>query len=212
VKSLATALFLVFVSAMSFAVTFKAGVFSPAAGVICDKQAGFCADSMGISMELTKEYLGEAAQQKMLARGADADMTTFTLMDGVKCDAKAQKCTVSKYSDKVDVAHTQAMFGTPTPKKGPVEFRAGVYSPMAGVLCDRKSGFCADSSGISMELTKEYLGEAAQKKMLARGADADVTTFTLMDGVHCEVKTQKCMVSKYSDKVDVAHTKAMFSN
>jgi len=26
------------------------------------------------------------------------------------------------------------------------------------------------------------------------------------------VKTQKCLVSKYSDKVDVAHTKAMFSN
>jgi len=109
-KTLATIFVLFFLSAMSFAVTFKAGVFSPAAGVICDKQAGFCADSMGISMELTKEYLGEAAQKKMLARGADADMTTFTLMDGVHCEVKTQKCTVSKYSDKVDVAHTQAMF------------------------------------------------------------------------------------------------------
>ena len=44
--------------------------------------------------------------------------------------------------------------------------KGAVDSPKAGVLCDRKAGFCADSEGISMGLTKLYLGEEAEQKMI----------------------------------------------
>ena len=48
---------------------------------------------------------------------------------------------------------------------------ANVYSPYKGVLCDRKAGFCADEQGISMGLTKEYLGAEAEKKMVDLNAN-----------------------------------------
>lgn len=36
--------------------TLKGAVYSPEQGIICDKKAGFCADFMGISMELPKNF------------------------------------------------------------------------------------------------------------------------------------------------------------
>ena len=37
-------------------------------GAICDRKAGFCADQMGVSLALTKMYLGEKAEQKLMDR------------------------------------------------------------------------------------------------------------------------------------------------
>jgi hypothetical protein len=101
--------------------TLKGAVYTPSQGVICDKKAGFCADSEGISMGFTKEYLGQAAQDKMMKRINDAgagnyDMTWFTLSNGVSCKTKEKACTVSKVDDKIDAAHTKALFGA-LPKK-----------------------------------------------------------------------------------------------
>lgn len=90
-------------------VQLKGGVFSPEAGVLCDKDI-FCADEQGISMALTKMYLGEKAQKKLLEMG-EFDTTVFTLTNAVRCEAKARKCTISKLDDKVDAAHTKALFG-----------------------------------------------------------------------------------------------------
>jgi hypothetical protein len=99
-----------------FAGPLKGAVSSPMAGVICDKKAGFCADAQGISMGLTKEYLGQMAEQKMMANinsaGANNfDPSVYTLSNGVACKASTKTCTVSKWSEKVDKAHTQALFG-----------------------------------------------------------------------------------------------------
>ena len=96
--------------AASLGKNLKGAVSTPEPGIICDKKAGLCADSMGISMAFTKMYLGEKAEQKLLAMG-NMDMSFFVLSNGVKCDAKAQKCTVSKFEEKVDAAHTKALFG-----------------------------------------------------------------------------------------------------
>ena len=97
-------------SGLSLAEQLKGSVSSPEPGIICDKKANFCADYQGISMAFTKQFLGEKAEKKLLALG-DFDMSTFTLTNGVHCEAKTQKCTVSKFSDKVDAAHTKALFG-----------------------------------------------------------------------------------------------------
>jgi hypothetical protein len=41
----------------------------------------------------------------------DFDMSEFVLTNGVRCDTKTQKCTVSKINQTVDAAHTKALFG-----------------------------------------------------------------------------------------------------
>lgn len=90
--------------------TIKGAVTTPMAGVICDKKANFCADSTGISVALTKEYLGDKAEKKLMDMGA-FDTSEFVLTNGVRCDTKTQKCTVSKINQTVDAAHTKALFG-----------------------------------------------------------------------------------------------------
>lgn len=92
-------------------------VFSPSPGVICDRKAQFCADAQGISLGFTKEYLGAKAEASMMARIREAggpanyDLTWFGLSNGVDCKTKDKVCHVSKHSDKVDKAHTKALFG-----------------------------------------------------------------------------------------------------
>lgn len=90
--------------------TIKGSVTAPMAGVICDKKANFCADSSGISVALTKEYLGAKAEKKLMDMGS-FDTSEFVLSNGVRCDTKAEKCTVSKINLTVDAAHSQALFG-----------------------------------------------------------------------------------------------------
>lgn len=109
------------ISAYSFVATakptpLKGAVNSPAPGVICDKKAGFCSDDYGIAAGVTKMYLGDKAEAKLIeiinsAGPGNFDTTTFTLTNGVHCDTNAKKCTTSKFEDKIDAAHTKALFG-----------------------------------------------------------------------------------------------------
>jgi hypothetical protein len=110
VRLIAAILSVWLLSSLSHAATLKGAVTSPVSGVICDKKAGFCADASGISMGLTKEYLGEGAEQKLLAQG-EFDLTAFVLTNGVACDTKSQKCTKGKWDKSIDTAHTKALFG-----------------------------------------------------------------------------------------------------
>ena len=95
----------------------KGSVYSPDPGVICDKRAGFCADAEGIAVALTKMYLGDKAEARLMDRirpepgVQDYDTSTFVLTNKVACDCKAQKCTVGKFQDTLDAAHTKALFG-----------------------------------------------------------------------------------------------------
>ena len=104
------AIFSASVSAAGAGKIIKGSVTTPMAGVICDKKASFCADSQGISVALTKEYLGDKAEKKLMDMG-QFDMSEFVLTNGVRCDTKTQKCTVSKINQAVDAAHTKALFG-----------------------------------------------------------------------------------------------------
>ncbi len=92
----------------------KGEVISPEQGIICDKKAGFCADSEGISLAFTGEYLGKDAEQKfskIISSVQDFDTTSFVLSNGVECDAMEKRCYTNKYDKVVDKAHTSAMFG-----------------------------------------------------------------------------------------------------
>jgi hypothetical protein len=83
-----------------------------------------------------------------------------------------------------------------------------IFSPDTGLLCDKKIGFCADSEGISVAYTKQYLGDKAEKKLMdkihaAGGVDKfDTTTFTFYNNAYCDTKAKKCKVSKNDNKPD----------
>jgi len=90
-----------------------ASVYSPAKGVICDKKSHFCVDSYGISMGLTKEYLGQKSVNKfnkMVGDIKNMDMTVFTLSNGLNCDTNKKICKKSKYDDNADAHWTRVLF------------------------------------------------------------------------------------------------------
>lgn len=90
----------------------------PDSGVICDKKAGYCADSMGISMGYTEQYLGKKAMEKLnkITRGPDVNLQAFTLSNGAHCDAKEKQCYTDRYyprtADKRDNKLTQQLYGS----------------------------------------------------------------------------------------------------
>ncbi|KLV09314.1 hypothetical protein ABT56_01010 [Photobacterium aquae] len=92
-------------------------VYSPDQGVICDKKAGFCADSYGISMEFTKEFLGQAAQDKMMAMvdkvgSSNFDTTRYSMSNKVYCDAEKQSCYTDRFSDTKAEAYNAILYPT----------------------------------------------------------------------------------------------------
>lgn len=113
----AVVVLLCFSSSLAISAPLKGDVYSPKPGVVCDKKAQLCADASGISLALTKEHLGAKAEAVMQGRIKDAggpanyDLTWFGFSNGVDCKTKQKVCHVSKHSDKVDAAHTKALFG-----------------------------------------------------------------------------------------------------
>ena len=90
----------------------KGSVYFPEHGIVCDKKAGFCADSEGIAMGYTKEYLGQAAQDKMMKYIDRDHMETdsYTLSNGIYCDSHVRKCYNNKWKDKVDSHYSTMLF------------------------------------------------------------------------------------------------------
>jgi hypothetical protein len=87
-------------------------VFTPFSGVVCDRQGGWCADAWGLSMGLTKEYLGADAEARLLeATTGNPDMSTleFTLSNGVRCNTEKRRCVVKGTND-VEPITQQALF------------------------------------------------------------------------------------------------------
>jgi hypothetical protein len=67
-------------------------------------------------------------------------------------------------------------------------------SPIPGVLCDRY--VCANSKGISRDLTARYLGRKTATKSFSQG-DFDMTEFTFANGIFCDVKERLCREDRY---------------
>lgn len=91
-----------------------------------------------------------------------------------------------------------------------------VYFPKKGVVCDKKSHFCADKTGISYPLTQKYLGKNAHdqlKKAMGDGKGVDLSSYTLSNGVYCDSKAKKCYKDRYypHTKVENNTTKKLFN-
>lgn len=89
--------------------------------------------------------------------------------------------------------------------------KGSVYSPARGVVCDRKSGFCADSYGISLGMTKDYLGQKNQDIWAKRtSGNFDTSAFTMSNGVFCDTNDGRCYTNKLKDSVDHYFTNKLF--
>jgi hypothetical protein len=180
-----SAIVLCLFSGSALSVTLKGSVTSPEAGVICDKKAGFCADSEGISVALTKMYLGEKAEKKLMSQigeiGKDSfDPTTFVLTDGVACNTKAKKCTVSKISGKVDAKHTKALFGAaPTAPAAAVPVAGGFDKTLElqGITFHVK---CANAGSMN-KLRIEPKGLKGDNKPMEKEIEGTVTMAEVAD-------------------------------
>lgn len=84
-----------------------------------------------------------------------------------------------------------------------------------GAICDRKSGFCADHMGVSVGLTKLYLGEKAERNLMAEinkvGIQAfNATTFTMSSGLTCDTREKKCYSGKERSRLDLKAMRVLF--
>ncbi|QVM99114.1 hypothetical protein JYG36_04975 [Pseudomonas sp. SORT22] len=93
--------------------------------------------------------------------------------------------------------------------------RTALKTPASGVLCDRY--VCANDKGISRELTEKYLGKKAATTDVFTSSDVDLTEFTFVNGIFCDVKERLCREDRYygangerSGAVSKKYTKALF--
>lgn len=86
----------------------------PESGVICDRAAGFCADSQGVSVAWTARYLGREAQSRLLqlsGRVSDFHTDAFTLSNGVHCESKKRACWTGKDRQVSERSLTEHLYG-----------------------------------------------------------------------------------------------------
>ena len=114
IHKIAIVALIVSISSVVHAKTHTAAVYSPEHGIICDKKAGFCVDSEGISMGFTEIYLGKAAvtkYMKMIEGIENMDSKNYTLSNGLSCDSTKRICKKSKWDEKTDEHWTKILFG-----------------------------------------------------------------------------------------------------
>ena len=90
-----------------------------------------------------------------------------------------------------------------------------VWSPEAGVVCDSRGGFCADHEGLSMGLTRQWLGEQAQSRlmqMVSGTLSMNTRDFTLTTGEHCESASRTCWTDRYREARDEKLTRQLYGD
>ena len=78
-------------------------LYSPDDGIVCDKKAQFCVDSSGISLGFTKIYFSQKAQERLLKKIEDTNLstTTYTFSNGIMCSSDEKSCFSIKSGKKV---------------------------------------------------------------------------------------------------------------
>lgn len=72
-----------------------------------------------------------------------------------------------------------------------------LYFPVLGVVCDKY--FCANSrEGVSLDLTKHYLGKKASERLASQGT-FEHGSFTFSNGVYCDIRKRACYKDRFFD-------------
>ena len=65
-------------------------------------------------MALTKEYLGSAAETKLMQivrENPGMDMTSYVLINGVDCNSRKRVCVTERRGNDVERRYTKHLFG-----------------------------------------------------------------------------------------------------
>jgi hypothetical protein len=91
---------------------------------------------------------------------------------------------------------------------------AAIDFPRQGVVCDRATKMCFDSSGVSATLTREYFGRNAERELIRKlSGISRPTQFQLSDGDVCDVRRQTCWDDGWGGKnISKALSKQLFGN
>ena len=120
-------------------------------------------------------------------------------------------CLIGETKDRI-AALKHALGGSSSASHKSTHKGGSVYFPEHGIVCDKKAGFCADREGIAMGYTKEYLGQAAQDKMMGyiERDHMETDSYTMSNGIYCDSKKQKCYTEKFGSVVDEHFTNNLF--
>ena len=120
-------------------------------------------------------------------------------------------CLVEMTRDRIEeLEHIAKRSGKSHKRKNKAHHKS-VYSPAQGIVCDKKSGFCADSYGVSSGYTDEYLGQGAGDKFFAKvGNNFDSTVFGMSNRVYCDSNVRTCYQDKFKEKVDHYFTNRLY--
>jgi hypothetical protein len=121
--------------------------------------------------------------------------TTFKAGHGIVCDRGRRAC----YGPRLDYQATRHFFGwldaadvLGTPYLYQPDFSSGygqLFSPRAGILCDRSSRTCADERGLDAHWTGRQFGDSYEEKVEDwRVADA----FRPTQGIVCDNRRRVC--------------------
>lgn len=93
----------------------KTGIFSPDAGILCDRKVGFCYDAHGASLDLTRTVFGEKAAGKLAGTMQNVGLiggdNVFTLSNGVTCYPKERACKERRCEEILNRNYTELLFG-----------------------------------------------------------------------------------------------------
>ncbi|PZV20274.1 MAG: hypothetical protein DCF18_14340 [Cyanobium sp.] len=91
---------------------------------------------------------------------------------------------------------------------------ASIDYPRQGVVCDRATKMCFDSTGVSVTLTREYFGRSAERELIRKLSGSNrPTQFQLSNGDVCDVRRQTCWDDGWDGKnISRALSKQLFGN
>lgn len=89
-------------------------------------------------------------------------------------------------------------------------FSSQVYQAAPEVICDKKSGFCVDGTGISMSHTAHYLGNDAVKRFASMGPGIDTSSWGFINRVYCSVEEKKCYNDRIAKQFNRTYSEVLF--
>jgi uncharacterized protein YecT (DUF1311 family) len=121
------------------------------------------------------------------------------------CGADAT-CLYAMTLARIVTLASQARTAPSRPQTGSTDPK--LFSPELGVVCDRVEGFCADGYGVSIGLTKIFLGTASSEALMRH--DRNTTAFLLSNGLYCDTHRRACYRARDRREIDRAWSRRLF--
>lgn len=139
------------------------GVFVPQPGVRCDSSRQVCFDQQGPDVELTRQYFGDEASERLARQRPEHQGH----QGHVLCEPAVQVCADRQGPD---VNLTRQHFGEAAADRlvRELSHQGAVFEPRPGISCDRSQRICYDRQGADVQWTRLFFGEDASERLRRR--------------------------------------------